>query len=340
MPDGDSIRGARAILELLSRVGEKDLVFLAVTGGASALMTLPPEGISLEDLRLTSDLLLKCGAAIPKINMVRRHLCLVKGGKLLAAAQPAMAVTLTLDTAPYDLPWPDPCLPDPYTFQDALDVLAECDLLDRVPPAVRRYLEESVGMPERETIKSTEGMNTLLLSVGDPPAACEAAASRARELGFEPAILSTRLEGEAKDLGVFMAGMADEIVRRNRPFRAPCALISGGETTVTVGKDCGRGGPNQESVLGFAGAFRIEGARVAFASVDTDGTDGPTDIAGGIADGRSRRRAMEGNIRIGQALKSHSAADALEALGDAVFTGHTGTNVMNLRVLLVAGEGA
>jgi glycerate-2-kinase len=182
-------------------------------------------------------------------------------------------------------------------------------------------------------------MKNLILSMGDPTTACEAAAVWARELGFDATIISTKLEGEAKDLGILLAGMADEIVRRNRPFKAPCALISGGETTVTVGKECGRGGPNQETVLGFVSAFRVEGARVAFASVDTDGTDGPTEIAGGIADGMSRRRAIGQGIQLNQTLKTHSASDALESLGDVLVTGHTGTNVMNLRVLLVGGDG-
>src|SRR5690606_18533336 len=169
---------------------------------------------------------------------------------------------------------------------------------------------------------------------GDPVSACEAAAKRATELGYNAVILSSTIEGEAKDVGICFAGIAKEIVKYKRPFAPPCALISGGETTVTITNQCGVGGPNQELVLAFAQKFRLP-AEVVCVSVDTDGTDGPTEIAGGIVDSLTRERAGELGVDLDYALKNHDSSTALTKLDDALITGHTGTNVMNLRLLLV-----
>ncbi|HEY8391810.1 MAG TPA: DUF4147 domain-containing protein [Capillibacterium sp.] len=334
IPDEDSVAGARKILKVVEKAGERDLVFAAITGGSSALVTSPPEGITLEEMQDLTDLLLKCGATIREINIVRRHLCQMKGGRLVAYIQPAEAVTLTLNTAPEGMPWPDMSLPDPSTFQDALDVLEFYDLLEKVAPSIKNYLMDGRKRPELETVKTLEGMKTSIFSVGDPVSACEAAAQRASELGYNPVILSSTIEGEAKDVGICFAGIAKEIVARQRPFVPPCALISGGETTVTIHDACGEGGPNQELVLAFAQKFK-QPAEVVCVSVDTDGTDGPTGIAGGIVDSLTFERAKELGVDLDYAIKNHNSAPALIKLDDALITGHTGTNVMNLRVLLV-----
>ncbi len=333
VPDDDSVAAARRLIEVLDGAGERDLVLAAVTGGASALATLPPDGVELADVQAVTGRLLNCGAVIQQINTVRRHLCRLKGGRLVAHARPAEVVTFTLDTVHAGMPWPDMCLPDPTTFQDAIDVLEGLGLWQAAPRRVREFLAAARGREDLETLKSLEGARSSIVSVGDPVAACEAAAACARRLGYAPAILATGIEGEARHVGTVLAAIASEIAARRRPFAPPCAVISGGETTVTVRPAGGRGGPNQETVLAFALGFAAE-ADLAFVSVDTDGTDGPTDIAGGIADGLTRARAEDAGIDLAGALRRHDSTAALTALGDAVVTGHTGTNVMNLRAIV------
>jgi glycerate 2-kinase len=334
IPDQDSVEGARKIVAVVEKAGAKDLVFAAITGGSSSLVTLPVEGVSLKEMQDLTELLLKCGAVIREINIIRKHLCLMKGGRLVSYIQPAEAITLTLDTAPEGMPWPDMSLPDQSTFQDAVEVLKYYDLLEKVAPSIKRYLIEGRNKPELESIKTLEGMRTTIFSVGDPVRACESAARCAAQLGYNPAILSSNIEGEAKDIGICFAGIAKEIIKKKRPFLTPCALISGGETTVTIGEECGNGGPNQELVLGFAHKFKSD-AEVVCVSVDTDGTDGPTEIAGGIVDSLTQQRAEETGVNIDYSIKNHNSLDALIRLEDALVTGQTGTNVMNLRVVVI-----
>jgi glycerate 2-kinase len=334
IPNEASITGAQKVLDMARRAGEKDLVFAAVTGGSSALVTLPPEGITLADIQVTNDLLLKCGGTIRDINTVRKHLCLLKGGRLVAYIQPAQAVTLTLDTSPEGLPWPDLCLADPSTFQDAIDVLKLFDIWEAVPNAIRAYLQEGMMHPEWETVKSLSGFKAALYSVGSPVTACEAASASAQRLGYRPVILSTNLEGESLDVGICLSGIAKEVIKYNRPFARPCALITAGETTVTIRDNHGSGGPNQEVALAFAHKLGRK-KEVCCIAIDTDGTDGPTQIAGGISDGETLERAQAMGMSIIEHLRRHDSAGALTRLGDAIVTGHTGTNVMNLRVIVI-----
>jgi glycerate-2-kinase len=334
IPNEASVRGARRLLEVADLAGPDDLVFAGVTGGSSALATLPPPGVTLADVQDLTDCLLKSGATIRDMNAVRKHVCLIKGGRLIAAIQPALGITLTLDTAPEGLPWPDLCLPDPTTFADAIAVLKHFDIWQAVSPAIRKHLEEGQHHPERETVKSVTDMRTMIVSVGDPVSTCEAAADSARRLGYTPFILGTAMEGEAVEVGACLAGIAKEIWKFNRPFPAPCALISGGETTVTIRGNCGRGGPNQELVLGFASKAPI-GVGLCCVSIGTDGTDGPTDFAGGIVDGTSMERAAARSLNLADYARRHDSATVLTLLHDAIITGHTGTNVLDLRVVLV-----
>lgn len=337
VPDERSIQAADRLIEILNEAGEKDLVFAAVTGGSSALVNKPVGEINIEDLKEINTMLLNCGAEIGKINTVRKHICLLKGGHLVKLGQPAMVVTLTFDTSPPDMPWPDLCLPDPTTFEEAVQIMKEYGLWDAAPEHVKEYLLYGLKNPELETVKSLSGMKQAVFSVADPRLACTAAAEQAEKLGYEPHILSTIMAGEAKDVGIVMAGIADEIIDYSRPFQAPCALISGGETTVTIQGEHGTGGPNQETVLGFASKIRHEKG-YAFVSMDTDGTDGPCEKAGGIVDGRTLEKAREKEIRFETSLHRHNSSEMLEVLGDDLVTGHTGTNVMNLRVLLIGKE--
>lgn len=337
IPNEASVTGAEKVLKMARRAGRKDLVFAAVTGGASALITLPPPGITLADIQEVNDLLLKCGGTIRDINTVRKHLCLLKGGRLVAHIQPAQAITLTLDTSPEGLPWPDLCLADPSTFQDAIDVLRLFDIWDAVSPAIRAYLTEGLLHPEWETIKSLAGFRAALFSVGSPVSACEAAAVTAQRLGYRPVILSSNLEGESVDVGVCLAGIAKEVIRYDRPFAKPCALITAGETTVTIHGPHGEGGPNQEVALAFASKLGKK-PEVCCVSIDTDGTDGPTEVAGGISDGQTMERAQAMGLNVAEHLRRHDSAGILTKLGDAIVTGHTGTNVMNLRVIVIGSE--
>jgi len=333
-PDERSIEGALKIKQLCEEAGEGDIVFAAVTGGSSALANIPAGNLTIKDIQTTSKMLLQCGADIANMNAVRKHLCNLKGGRIVQYSQPATVITFTLDTNTPGMPWPDLCLPDPTTFQDAVTVLKDFGLWDKVPSSVRERLEYGLAHPEEETLKSLEGMNHLLLSCGNQLEACEAAAKRAQEIGYKPYILSACIDGEAKDVGIVLAGIANEIIRSGNPFKAPCALISGGETTISiVGKPL-PGGPNQETVFGYACKLRQQ-ERTAFVCLDTDGTDGPTDLAGGIGDGYTGQRMKELGITFGEIFTKHGTYSALETLRDEVRTGNTGTNVMGLRVVVI-----
>lgn len=334
IPDERSVTGADKIMRILEKAGQGDLVFAAITGGSSALVNKPASGITMAELKEINQMLLRSGAEIGKVNAVRKHLCMMKGGRVLQYGQPATVITLTFDTAPPDMPWPDMCLPDPTTFADAIGVLKSYGLWENARKSIQDRLIYGLDHPEAETLKSLEGMNHALYSVADPQLACTAAAEKAGELGYSPYILSTIMEGEAKDVGIVHAGIVNEIVKYGRPFKPPCAIISGGETTVTIIGEPGEGGPNQETALGFAGKLRAKQG-VAFLSIDTDGTDGPGQIAGGIADTQTALRLHQLGIDLNRTFQSHSSSDVLRQLGDEIITGHTGTNVMNLRVALV-----
>ena len=334
IPDERSVEGANKILDILNKAKEGDIIFAAITGGSSALVNLPKGEITMKELQDINIALLKCGAPIEKINAVRKHICGIKGGRVVSYAQPATVITLTLNTSSAEMPWPDMCLPDPTTFQDAIDVLEFYGLWDTAAESIRKYLLKGNAHPELETLKDLDNMNHYLFYASSPQAACESAALSAAGLGYTPYIISTALVGEAKDLGIFFAGMSNEIVKNNRPFTRPCALISGGETTVTILGQCGLGGPNQESVLGFASKLNVNHS-LAFVSIDTDGTDGPCSIAGGIVDSHTRERAERKGINLNLYLKNHDSTKALQKLEDEIITGHTGTNVMNLRVVVI-----
>ena len=337
LPDQAGIDGAKRILEILQLAGERDLILAPITGGSSAMMNLPCDGISLEDLRTINEQLLRSGASIGKMNAVRKHLCRIKGGRFVEYAKPAEIHTLTLNTAPPDMPWPDLALADPTTYQDAIDVLNQYDLWDKAPSSVREHLIRGMAHPESETPKKLTNPQAYIHSVADPQSTCQAAVEEAERLGYHPYILSTAMEGDAANLGIFFAGLTNEICRTGRPFKAPCALISAGETTVTIHGSCGKGGPNQETALAYPTKLYVPD-NVVCLSVDSDGTDGPSDIAGGISDGLTRQRAKDMGINLTDVLNRHDSSTALLQLDDAIITGHTGTNIMNFRVVVIDGK--
>lgn len=335
LPDQAGIDAAYRIREILKAAGERDLIIAPITGGSSAMMNIPPTSVSLKELQLMNDMLLKSGASIAKMNTVRKHLCDMKGGRFAEHASPAQIHTLTLNTATPEMLWPDLVNPDPTTFAEAIEVLQQNNLWNSTPLSIREHLIHGTEEASMETPKIISNNRNYIHYVADPHSACEASARKAKELGYEAHILSTAMEGDAKNLGIFFAGLSNEVSKRDQPFKAPCVLITGGETTVTIGEGkAGIGGPNQETALGYATKLFTRGPAVCV-SLDTDGTDGPTDIAGGIADNLTLERAKSLNINLEKELNEHNSSDVLMKLGDAIITGHTGTNIMNLRVVLI-----
>ena len=336
LPDENGLKGARKVLEVAGKAKDRDLVFCVITGGSSALMPLPPPSISLEEKREVTDLLLRSGVSIQEINAVRKHLSLIKGGRLALQIHPAEIINLTVSDVIGDYEAldciTDPTVPDRSTFKDALEVLRRYKLLEKVPSSVRKYLEKAD--PNMETVKDFKGLKVHTFILATNRDLCEAAENAAKELGFESMLLSTMIEGESREVGVAMAGIAKEIERNTGPIKPPCVVISGGETTVTICEEAVEGGPNQEFVLGFA--LKISGSdKIAVAAIDTDGTDGPTGVAGGVADGYTITRAEKVGIDVFEDLRRHNSTGVLKALGDTIYTGPTGINVMNLRVMVI-----
>jgi len=338
IPDEDSLRGGREVVEIAKKAGKGDLVIACITGGCSALMTYPADGISLDDVRKVTDLLLKCGAEIQEINAVRKHISAIKGGRLATYIHPAELVNLIVIDEVRGLPW-GPTVPDTTTFKDAVSVLKKYELWDKIPESVKKHLERAD--PRWETPKEQDfrrmGIKMHNVVLANSETVCKAAEKRARMLGLNAMILSTVMEGESREVGVAMAGVAREVEMHGRPIEPPCVIIVGGETTVTITGDAGEGGRNQEFVLGAA--TRIAGSRnIVIASVGTDGTDGSTDVAGGIVDGFTVERAVKLGIDIHKELMRHNSFYVLRTLGDTVYTGPTNTNVMDLRLLVVTGR--
>jgi glycerate-2-kinase len=336
LPDESSLRAGRELLTLAEDCTERDLVLAPVTGGATALAVVPHPGLTLRDLRTMHELVLKSGADIWEMNIVRRHLCRLKGGGFVMAAQPATVVTFSLDTALTGMPWPDMCLPDSSTFADAVELLQRLDIWEKTPKTVRDFLLKAQGLQHLETVKSFEGVNARMIWVGDASSMCRAAADKAAAIGYTPLILASRMHGEARETGVCLSGIAQEIIRYGSPVSTPCAVICSGESPVTVSGGCGRGGPNQELVISFAAGTDARREWVC-AAIDTDGTDGPTDVAGGLVDNHTASRAAELGVSLVDALYAHDSGTALSALRDSIHTGHTGTNMQHLRIILING---
>jgi glycerate 2-kinase len=317
IPDQRGVDGARRIAEIARSAGRRDLVIALISGGASALLPLPADPVTLEQKQETTRLMLACGATIHEMNAVRKHLSAIKGGRLAAMAQPAQVLSLILsDVVGDDLSviGSGPTAPDPSTYQDALAILDRFDLRKRVPADVRQRLEAGGD----ETPKKLSNVKNII--VGSNRLAMDASARRARELGYRTLVLSSQIEGETRDVARVHAAIIKE--------HYGC-ILSGGETTVTI-RGPGLGGRNQEFVL--AAALDIAGMPdTVVLSAGTDGTDGPTDAAGALADGST---AVSSNARA--FLDNNDSYNFFAANGDLIKTGPTGTNVMDLRILLRA----
>jgi len=339
LPDEDGVEGARKIIQLADKAGERDLVICLISGGGSALMPLPAAGITLQDKRELTDALLRCGATIDEINAVRKHVSGLKGGQLAEAAYPATLVSLILSDVvgdPLDTIASGPTAPDTTTFNDAISILKKYDLWKNVvPKTVKKRLEAGLRGEIPETPKPGDEVfdKTHNVIVGNNRTAALAACQEAKELGFNSLLLSSMVEGEARHVGTVYAGIMKEILDFSNPVPKPAVVIAGGETTVTV-TGCGKGGRNQELVL--SASLKIEGLRgVAIASVGTDGVDGPTDAAGAMADGQTIMRARDKRLDPKEFLMNNDSYHFFSKLGDLIFTGPTGTNVNDLTVLVV-----
>jgi len=341
IPDESGFEASQKALDLAAQTQKDDIVFGCITGGSSALFPFPAVGITLEEKKAVSLLLLTCGANIVEINAVRKHLSQIKGGRLAKAIHPqAHLINLTVSDVigdPLDY-ITDPTVPDTSTFDDAKATLTKYDLWSEVPSSVSRFLKRAD--PEFETPKERDlakyNRRDFIIVKGD--AACEAAAEKAKALGFNTMILSTMLEGESKELGRTFAAIAREVLLNHRPLKPPCVVIGGGETTVKIDGASGEGGPNQEFTV--SAALSIENIEdVVIMGLDSDGSDGPTDYAGAIADKSTVSRARELCIDLFDCLKRHAVTPALCELGDAIHTGATGTNVNDLKFMIVSNSG-
>ncbi len=334
LPDQAGLHAAERIRQAVSGLTPDDLVIALVSGGASALLVAPGPGLTLADKQAVNTALLHCGATIAEMNCVRRHLSSIKGGRLGAACHPARLVTLLISDVPGDSPvdiGSGPTVADPTTCADALAIVDRYRL--EVPPSVRSLLDSGGG----ETVKPGDPRlaGNEIRMITTPQIALEAAARVARDAGLATHILGDSLEGEARDLGRILAGISRQVVRYGQPFQAPCVLLSGGETTVTL-RGRGRGGRNVEFLLalgialdGLAGVHAIAG--------DTDGVDGAEEIAGACLAPDTLQRAWAMGINPRTSLDDNDGHGFFQRLGDSVVTGPTLTNVNDFRAIVIDG---
>lgn len=332
VPDDAGERAARRMLDMVSELGDDDLVICLISGGGSSLLPLPLEGLTLADKQDINRALLNCGASISEMNCVRRHLSAIKGGRLAAACHPARVVNLLISDVPGDNPVDiasGPSVADASTCDEALAIVERYQIA--LPGAARAILASGGG----ETIKPGDsrlaGLQTHLIAT--PQLALEAAAAVARDAGITAHILGDSIEGEARDVGKVMAGIALQVARRQMPFKPPCVLLSGGETTVTL-RGKGRGGRNVEFLLSLAIALKGEAGIYALAG-DTDGVDGVEEIAGALMRPDTLERAWANGINPSDSLVNNDGHGFFDALGDAVITGPTLTNVNDFRAILI-----
>lgn len=339
IPDAQGEEGARRMLALAESLGEDDLLICVISGGGSALLPLPAPGVTLADKQAITDALLRAGATINELNAVRKHLSAIKGGQLARAAYPATVIACLLSDVvgnPLDIIASGPTTPDTNTYQDALAVLRRHGLLDKAPPAVLERLRRGTAGELPETPKPGDPVFQRVQNVvvADNAAAAQAAVREAQHLGYHTLLLSTYVEGEAREVARVFAAFAKEIARHDRPLPRPACLVAGGETVVTVRGD-GKGGRNQE--LALAAALALEGWEgVLVVGLATDGTDGPTDSAGAIASGTTVARARALGLDPEDYLARNDSYPFFKALGDGLFLGPTQTNVNDLIFVMVA----
>jgi hydroxypyruvate reductase len=339
IPDERSVRVTERMVGLLKQATADDLILCLLSGGGSALMVAPPPGISLADKRRLTNALLRSGAAISEINTVRKHLSLVKGGGMARLASPATIVGLVLSDVlgdPLDVIASGPTVPDSTTFADAWEILSRYDLIDDTPAPIATHLQEGLAGRIPDTPKPGDSLfdRTQNVVVASNARAVTAAVEQARRDGLNAQLLSTFVEGEAREIARVFAAIGRELVRSDQPVARPSAVVAGGETTVTV-KGQGRGGRNQEFAL--SAAIHLEGvAGVTVMAFATDGSDGPTNAAGAIVDGTTVERARALGLNPRQSLIDNDSYTFFQRLGDLIVTGPTNTNVGDLYVVFAS----
>jgi glycerate 2-kinase len=338
-PTTDGVAGAEEMLELVAEAGPEDTCVCLLSGGGSALLPAPAPGITLEDKQAVTRLLHACGATIQEMNAVRKHLSRIKGGGLAQAFRGKELFSLIISDVvgdPIDVIASGPTAADSSTFADALRVLERYRICEQVPKAVRLRLEEGAAGRLPETLKQLPA-NVHNEILGNNRRALDAAYEKAQELGYAVLDLGSFIEGETQQVAVAVAGLVRSILADQRPLAPPCCILSGGETTVTLGPHSGKGGRNQEFVLAAAATLDPEAMqRVVVLSGGTDGEDGPTDAAGAVADAATLREAAARGLDVRDFLNRHDAYLFFDAVAGLIRTGLTQTNVMDVRVILIA----
>jgi hydroxypyruvate reductase len=333
VPDEAGRRAAKRIAELTKGLTQDDLVLCLMSGGASSLLAMPAEGVTLEEKQAINKALLKSGAAIDEMNCVRKHLSAIKGGRLAAMCAPAQVVTLLISDVPGDAPeviGSGPTVPDSTTCADALRILARYGI--EVPAAARAGLESGALETPKPGDARFEGHQVHMIAT--PRQSLDAAAALARQAGIGVHVLSDEMEGESREVGKVHAALARYVARHGEPFAKPCVILSGGETTVTVRSKGGRGGRATEFLLGCAIALQGE-PNVHVLAADTDGIDGVEDNAGAIVTPSTLARARAAGLKAAEVLDRNDAYNFFKPLGDLVVPGPTFTNVNDFRAVLI-----
>ena len=340
-PTAEGVAGSERMLELVHHAGPDDVAICLISGGGSALLPAPVPSITLADKQATTRLLHACGAAIHEMNAVRKHLSLIKGGRLAQAFNGSALYSLIISDVvgdPLDVIASGPTIADSSRFGDVWSILERYDLLERVPPAVRKYILEGVAGRIPETLK-TNFPHVHHLMLGNNRTALEAAKRKAREFGYNVLDLGSCVEGETGPVAIAVAGIIQSIRTDRQPLPSPACLLFGGETVVTLGEGSGKGGRNQEFVLAAAVKLGERGMKnVVVLSGGTDGEDGPTDAAGAVIDETFFETVRRHGLSTSRALEKHDAYPLLDACGALLKTGPTQTNVMDLRVILMGTD--
>ncbi len=333
VPDDAGAKAAARMLAMVQNLTEVDLVIALISGGGSALLALSADGITIEEKRTVNRALLQSSAPIQDMNCVRKHLSKIKGGRLAAAVFPARTVSLIISDVPGDdlaSVASGPTVPDPTTFAQALGIISRYRI--EIPESVKRHLQlakEESPKPGDDRLSRAEAH-----LIASPQKSLDAAAVVAQEAGYTPIILGDSLEGEARDMGILMAGIAQQVRKFGQPASVPCALISGGESTVTF-KRGGKGGRNVEFLLSLV--IKLNGAAgISALAADTDGIDGACEVAGAMMDETTMSRSLNLDVDPAKFLANHDAHSFFERLGDQIVTGPTLTNVNDFRVILVS----
>jgi glycerate 2-kinase len=338
VPDKNGQQGAASILDIVTNAGKDDLVLCLISGGGSALLPLPFPCITLKDKQDTIKTLLSCGAAIHEINAIRKHISMIKGGRLAQASHPAALVSLILSDVvgdDMDVISSGPTVPDSSTFQDCMEIFDRYNLTNNLPEAIVSHIKEGVSGKIPETPKTGDPAfeKAQNIIIGSNIEAIMAAKQKSESFAYNTIVLSSMIEGDTTQVAHVHSAIAKEIIQTGNPIPSPACIISGGETTVTI-KGKGLGGRNQEFAL--AVVMDIAGAEnIVILSGGSDGTDGPTDAAGAIADTNTLSRAMDMGLNPGHFLANNDSYHFFQKLGDLLITGPTNTNVMDLRILLV-----